>query len=239
MSLHDSRVKASSLSLLLIILLLAGEPLFVRAQHLHPRLRSREANLRTILILPPVVDIKREGMKGTMSMIKESEEVGAELSEMVSAALREKHINATAEPFSAEALREANELKYALADIQRRYDRLEPLLLKKAKDVGKGRFSLGDEVAKLDVRDAADALVFVRANGTKSTTGNKLYKVFMPGSGRWSRLSVSLAVVDSKTGDVLLLAKFRVGGDFVEQPRQVLERSVREALQELPAATSP
>lgn len=232
-------MKARNFSLLLLILLSAVAQSSPRAQYLHPRLRSREVNLRTALILPPVVSIQREGMKGATSMIRESEEVGAGLSEIVSAALREKQISATSEPFSAAALSETGELKYVLADIQKRYDRLEPLLLKKAKDVGNGRFSLGDEVAKLDANDSADALVFIRASGTKLTTGKKLYGIFVPGSGLWSRLSVSLAIVDSKTGDILFLAKFKVKGKFVEQPQQVLAQSVRKALQEFPAATLP
>jgi hypothetical protein len=230
-------VKARNFTLLLLILLSAVAQSSPRAQYLHPRLRSREVNLRTALILPPVVSIQREGMKGATSMIRESEEVGAGLSEIVSAALREKQISATSEPFSAAALSETGELKYVLADIQKRYDRLEPLLLKKATDVGRGRFSLGDEVAKLDANDSADALVFIRASGTKLTTGKKLYGIFVPGSGLWSRLSVSLAIVDSKTGDILFLAKFKVKGKFVEQPQQVLAQSVRKALQEFPAAT--
>lgn len=232
-------VKARSYILLLLILLSAVAPPSPRAQHLHPRLRSREFHLRRALILPPGVSIQREGMKGATSMIKESEEVGAGLSEIVSAALREKQISATSEPFSAATLSEAGELKYALADIQKRYDRLEPLLLKKARDVGKGRFSLGDEVAKLDASDSADALVFIRASGTKLTTGKKLYGILVPGSGLWSRLSVSLAIVDSKTGAILFLTKFKVKGNFVEQPQQVLAQSVRKALQELPATTLP
>lgn len=237
--LHGPGVKARIFTLLLLILLSAVAQPSPRAQYLHPWLRSREANLRTVFILPPGVSIQREGLKGSIPMIKESEEVGAGLSEIVSAALLEKQISATSEPFSAAALSEAGELKYALADIQKRYDRLEPLLLKKAKDVDKGRFSLGDEVAKLDAADSADALVFIRASGIKLTTGKKLYGIFVPGSGLWSRLSVSLAIVDSKTGDILFLAKFKIKGNFVEQPQQSLAQSVRKALQELPAATLP
>src|SRR5690349_13916840 len=186
MQFTEPRLKARS-SLLVVMLLALGTQHSVRAQYLHPRLESGQKNLHQVLILPPKVNIQRDEMKGNTSMIKESEEIASEITEMISTTLREKQIGVTTELFSSLSQRQV-ELQYTLADIQKRYDRLEPLFLNKPKDIRIGRFSLGDEVAKLDANASVDALVFIRANGTKVTTGKKVYGLLVPGSNLWSKL---------------------------------------------------
>jgi hypothetical protein len=220
----------------LLILISLGAARAVAAQYLHPRLQSRERTLHTVLVLPPIVNIQRDGMKGPEPMMKESEEVGAEIAEMVSAVLREKLLNVVGEQPSAPARADSKESQYALADVQNRYDKLGQLLNDKPKDVRKGRFSLGDEVSMLDPDARTDALVFIRASGVKLTKGKKVYGLLVPGANLWSTIFVSLAVVDSKSGDVLYFAKFGAKGDFVDKTRQVLLKSLRKALGELPSA---
>jgi hypothetical protein len=218
-----------------LLLLLTAET--AAAQYLHPQFQSGERNVHTVLLLPPRVYVQKEGMKGADAMFKESEEVRDSLSAMVSTVLREKRLNVMELP-PPTAGRGGDELKYLLADMQDRYDRIGRLLDNKPKDVRKGRFSLGDEVSVLDPDDAADALVFIRASGTRLTKWRRASEVFVLGAHLWSEITISLAVVDSKTGEVLYFAKCQAKGDFVGKTDQVLLQPLQKALRDLPAPAS-
>lgn len=228
------RIDGLSLALLILVPLFTAQA--VAAQHLHPRLRSRERTLHTILILPPRVNIQKEGMRGSESMIKESDDVGAVIADVVSVALREKLLNVVGEQTSASVGTDGSESLYVLADMQNRYDKLWQLINNKPKDVTKGRFSLGDEVSVLDPDSKTDAMIFIRASGIKLTNGKKLYGKLVPGARLRSTITVWLALVDSKSGEVLYFVKFDAKGDFVDNTSQVLLESLRKALRELPAA---
>jgi len=101
-----------------------------------------------------------------------------------------------------------------VADVQKRFDDIAPKLYKKPKDVRKGRFSLGDQVAVLNSKGAEDALVIVRSEGLKETKG----KSFMTGGLVGMALSKNatfrthVAVVDAKNGDILFLGEYISSG---------------------------
>lgn len=67
--------------------------------------------------------------------------------------------------------------KCRIADAQQRYDALLPKMLKKTKDIKKGRFTLGDEVSSLAPNDDVDALIFVRAIGSGFTKGRTAFSL--------------------------------------------------------------
>lgn len=218
---------------LLFVMLISGRE--VSAQDLHPKLKSGEKTVRTVLVLPPKVEIVRQGVKGVEGMIKESEEVEEVILKMVSKVLNEKNINLAASPFTPQSLEANNELKYALADIQTRYDALLPKMQKKSKDVTKGRFSLGDEVLKLSPEGSADALLFIRARGVQPTTGKQVFGVltFTPS---FPIVALSIGLVDSHTGEVLLYAKPIAIGDAVKKGEKVLNKPIAKSLKNLPNA---
>ena len=205
------------------------------AQELHPKLKSGEKTIRTILILPPKVEIVRQGVKGVESMIKESEEVEAVVITTVSKVLNEKKMNLIASPFTPKALESNNELKYALADIQSRYDALLPKLRKNMKDVAKGRFSLGDEVVKVNPDGSADVLLFIRAHGVKPTTGKQVFGALILNPS-FPLVALSIGLVDSRTGDVLFFAKPLAIGDAVGKGEKVLYKPIAKSFRKLPNA---
>ena len=99
-----------------------------------------------------------------------------------------------------------SELRYVVDDLQKQYDSQIHLMMKKSKDVRKGRYTMGDSVAKLPAGEKADALLFVRAEGQVLTNGKKAFGWLVTGQV-WDMVQVTLGVVDSKTGEVLYFAK--------------------------------
>ena len=85
------------------------------------------------------------------------------------------------------------------------------------------RFSLGDEVANFSPGAAADALVFVRANGVIETSGKKAFVVITGMGIAYNRVALDISVVDAQTGSVLYFAKPASGGDFVGKPDSMKE----------------
>jgi len=227
------KTKLASTFSLLVVLLLCGAG--GSAQDLHPKLKNGEKTVRTVLVLPPKVEIVRQGVKGVEGMIKESEEVEEVILKMISNVLNEKNINLAASPFTPQSLEANNELKYALADIQTRYDALLPKMQKKSNDVTKGRFSLGDEVMKLSPEGAADALMFIRARGVQPTTGKQIFGVLTL-TPSFPIVALSIGLVDSHTGDVLLYAKPIAIGDAVKRGEKVLNKPIAKSLKKLPIA---
>ena len=222
-------------SISLLLFLLSGRGGIASAQELHPKLKSGEKAIRNVLLLPPKVEIVRQTVKGMEGMIKESQEVEETVIKMVTKVLSEKKINLVNNPFTAQALEANSEVKYALADIQSRYDALLPKLWKEPKDVAKGRFTLGDEVVKLNSDGSPDALLFVRAHGVKPTTGKTMLgaltlRLHVP------LISLSIGLVDSRTGEVLLFAKPIGFGDAVDEGEKVLYKPIAKSLKKLPSA---
>jgi hypothetical protein len=155
----------------------------------------------------------KHGVKGTEGMGKEAEEANTEMNAGVSAALTARGFSVET-PFTEDALKSNDELRYAVADVQRRFDEIAIQLYKKHKDVRKGRFTLGDSVAVLNTKGTADALVIVRATGEKETKG----KSFMTGgligmamSGN-ATFQSRVALVDAKNGDILFLGDYISSG---------------------------
>jgi hypothetical protein len=203
------RIRYSAMAVALVMLF------FVSVQasdFVHPRLKSKEANIKSVVLLPPIVEESKRGVKGVEGMAKEADTAGTEMASGVSVALTNRGVSVD-NPFTDDALKGNDELKYALADVQKRFDEVAAQLFKHDKDVRKGRFTLGDSVAVLNTKGTADALVIVRSTGSQETKG----KSFMTGGLLGMALSGTpvfqsrVALVDAKNGDILFL------GDYISR----------------------
>jgi hypothetical protein len=145
--------------------------------------------------------------------------------------LSAKHITALTAP-SAVAEGEAQQ-KYTVADIQSRYDDLLPKIMKKKKDVKKGRFTMGDEVLNLNLDKKADAIVFVRGRGQKLTSGKKAFVLLVGGMPAY--LQLTIGIVDAHTGEVLLYTDSLAAGDPTGGDTKRVRKSIEKSLKKLPA----
>jgi len=182
--------------------------------YLHPKLLNNEVTLRKLVILPPAVQVNKHGVKGQEGMGEAAEKASGLISIEVEAALREKGVSMET-PFTDAVLGANDELKTALADVQRQFDDVAPKLFSKKRDVKKGRFTVGDGVAVLNTKGDADALVIVRALGAQETNAKAFMKrgllPMMLTRGKVQYHS-RLALVDAKSGDILFLGDYQSWG---------------------------
>lgn len=178
--------------------------------YLHPKLKDKEVVLRKFVVLPPEIEVNKSGVKGQEGMGEEAEKAVGNFSIEVAAALKEKGGDVET-PFTDEILDSNDELKTALGDVRRRFDDAAPKIFEKEKDVKKGRFALGDEVAVLNIKGDADAFVIVHAAGVQETAT----KAFMKGGLLGMALTkgkvlykTRVALVDARNGDILLLGEY-------------------------------
>ncbi|HKZ81826.1 MAG TPA: hypothetical protein VJ124_26400 [Pyrinomonadaceae bacterium] len=169
-------------------------------------------------------------------MQKESDQVAEALPKLVAAALQKKGYTVLESPFALQTGEGNDDVSFALADIQNRYDVLGVQLNRKPKDVKKGRFTLGDEVSKINSDGRADTLVFIRAVGNKNTKGRKAFGLLLGGPAMWiDMMVVNISLVDAQSGEVLATTRAIGTGDFVNKTEKSLAKSVEKSLKKLPA----
>ena len=157
-------------SIVLVVLLTVCGSHQVQAQFLHPKIKANETTIRRVVVLPAKVNVVRDSMKGPEGMAAESDELSLRVEKMVAEVLSKKKNVATL-PAAAPSAEGDAEQKYNVADFQTKFDDLLPKIMKKRSDVKKGRFSMGDEVLNLNLEKGADAVVFIRGEGKKLTSG--------------------------------------------------------------------
>lgn len=207
-------------------------PLAVHAQFLHPKIAKKETTIRNIVIMPAKVNVVRDSMKGPEGMAAESETVSERVAKMVSDALATKHVTTLSGPVSASG--GDVQQKYTVADIQARYDDLLPKIMKKRGDVKKARFTMGDEVLNLNLDKSADAIVFIRGQGQKQTSGKTAFRLLVGGPQAY--LKINIGIIDARTGEVLLYTDGVITGDPTANESS-LRHAINKSLKKLPAAS--
>jgi hypothetical protein len=233
--------RASIFPSLLFIILLASVP--AMGQRLSPRLKEAkpgdaESVISRLVILPAQVSLSKDGMKGSEPLDKEAAAARPIIEKALAKALTDKNLTVLNGQFAPEALQNDEKLKYAVADLRRNYDELNGKIIKKQKDVEKGRFSLGDQVLLLNQDDSIDAFVFVDAAGERRTGGKKALGIvtFSP----WtipSSYAISIGIVDARSGDVLAYTLINTGSDICKADDRKLVEIITKSLKKLPAGT--
>ena len=214
--------------LALVVLFTVSGAHSVRAQFLHPKIKSNETTIRKVVIMPAKVNVVRDSMKGPEGMAAESDDLSARAGAMVTEVLsKQKHITTLA---ATEGATQGDEQKYNVADFQTRFDDLLPKIMKKRSDVKKGRFTMGDEVLNLNLHKEADAVVFIRGSGQKLTSGKTAFRLLV-GGGPPAYLKLQIGIVDARNGEVLLYTDPVFLGDpttAVDRLRKALEKGFKK-----------
>jgi hypothetical protein len=230
-------MKRATISLMFCVLPLFLLPCSLAAQYEHPDLKSGKKIIKNIVVLPPSASLMKSGMKGNEPLVAESQALELGLSSIVRETLSAKGCNIVQDAFSPAALDQNPELKYALSDLQTRYDKMQVLLNKKPKDVRAGRYSLGDEVANFSPSSSADALVFVRAKGFVTTAGKKAFIVLTGMGVAYNHVALDISIVDAQSGAVLYFAKPGSYGNFVGNPSS-MKKAIDKSLSGLEIRTA-
>ncbi len=184
--------------------------------------------------MPAKVEVMRDSMKGPEGMAAESEELSARVEKMVGEVLsKQKHITTLSAPAPSSA-EDNSQAKYKVADFQTKFNDLLTKIMKKRSDVKKGRFTMGDEVLNLNLDKSADAIIFIRGQGQKLTSGKKTFQVLVGGSPAYLKLQIG--IIDARNGELLLYTDPILVGDpttAVDRLRNALEKGFKK----LPAGT--
>src|ERR1041385_8490199 len=79
--------------LALVVLLTASGSHAVRAQFLHPKIKSKETTIRSVVVMPAKVNVVRDSMKGPEGMAAESDDLSARVETMLTEVLlKQKHV---------------------------------------------------------------------------------------------------------------------------------------------------
>jgi hypothetical protein len=194
----------------LVVLLTVSGSQQVQAQFLHPKIQSKETTIRRVVVLPAKVNVVRDSMKGPEGMAAESDVLSTRV-EMLLAEVLSKKKNVTTVPPASQEVDADSQQKYNVADFQTKFDDLLPKIMKKRSDVKKGRFSMGDEVLNLNVEKGADAVIFIRGEGKKLSSGKQAFNLMFGGVPAYLRLQIG--VIDARTGEVLLYTDPALAGD--------------------------
>ena len=231
----DKSRRFRTLSLTGFVLFVAAiSPLAARGQFLHPKISKKETTVRNVVIMPAKVEVMRDSMKGPEGMAAESEELSTRVEKMVGEVLsKQKHITTLSAPAPSSAEGDS-QAKHNVADFQTKFNDLLPKIMKKRSDVKKGRFTMGDEVLNLHLDKGADAIVFIRGQGQKLTSGKKTFQVLVGGMPAYLKLQIG--IIDARNGEVLLYTDPVLVGDpttAVDRLRKALEKGFKK----LPAGT--
>lgn len=230
MSARSIVLKMQAIMFVLVVLLAVSGSHQVHAQFIHPKIKSKEVTIRRVVVMPAKVNVVRDSMKGPEGMAAESEQLSGRVEAMITEVLAKKKnvATVTVKAESAEGDGDSQQ-KYNVADFQAKFDDLLPKIMKKRSDVKKGRFSMGDEVLNLNLDKDADAVVFIRGQGKKLTSGKTAFRVLVGGTPAF--LGLQIGIIDARNGEVLLYTDPVFTGDpttAVDRLRKALEKGLKK-----------
>jgi len=213
-------------------------PASAAAQRLNPKVKKDHA-VRRLVLLPAKVQLVKVGIKGREPMEKETAAATPVIEKVVAQVLQEKKFIVSEDTFRPEKIQDDENLKYAVADLQTKFDQLEAKIAKKSKDIEQGRFTLGDQVLLVNQDDTADAFVFIRAFGQQSTKGKKAFALLTLNPVMtllsFPMCFVTITVVDARTGEVLAQSQAITAGDVIKETDKALTKPVTSSLKKLPS----
>ncbi|HXB74821.1 MAG TPA: hypothetical protein VNY05_41705 [Candidatus Acidoferrales bacterium] len=231
--------RAVSLSLAATVWIGCARDARAQFPHVNRKLTARGVTIHKAVLLPAQVTVNKIGVKGAEGGVPQAEQIGGSFYSAVSTELALRGIEVLPNPLE-QAKDDA--ARYAIADLQARYDNVGVQVRRRPGSVEKGRFTLGDGVAKFEPGAAADILVFIRGTGHVLTSARKaigLAEWNWIGMGRMSQFRGEVTFVDAKTGEVLALIRFARGRDMTVKSGERFSQSLREALHDVPLPLPP
>jgi hypothetical protein len=179
-------------------------------------------------VMPASGKLTRIGMKGQEGMSKESEEWGNALENLVEAHLKNANVQLLPATSAGTSSASADEIQQVVLQLEEKYKGLAAQINRKPKDIGKSRFTVGDDVALLPCAAKADVLVFVEADGQVTTGGKKAMSLLVGGAIPYASLVLTMA--DAKTGEIVAFARMsnaeNFGEKFVDRSDEVFGKAL-------------
>lgn len=172
----------------------------------HPKVKSGEFAIHSACMVPAEGKLSKQGVKGREGMAKESDDWSAALENVVEAHLKSAGVSLMPAISAADSGASDDEVRQVVLQIQQKYDEVSAKLNSKPKDIGKSRYTLGDQVTLLPCAAKSDVLVFVQGEGQVLTGGKKAMGMLFGGAAN-SGATLILTMADAKTGEILTFAR--------------------------------
>ena len=219
-SISMNAVRRTSLLLLLAVLACASV-LRASAESFwaEKKVYSAKPPIRSACLMPPEADLVKLGVKTSEKMPKESDDWSRGLKILIASHLTIDGIAISSATDALSSGASYPDIEQAIQQIQQKYDALSVTLYKKAKEIEKGAYTLGDQVATLPCAANSDVLVFVQGAGAIPTSGRQAMGA-LAGSILTEGAVVYVTFADAKTGEILAMIRFHNTGDFLTDPEE-------------------
>jgi hypothetical protein len=208
----------------------------VAKEYLSPKAKSGERVVRKACVMPAEVELAKAGIKGSEGMTTESDRFAEDVRSLVAKKLADRGVEVNETELGSAALASNEDLRQLVLGVQRKYDTVAPQMHKKPKDIRKGRFTLGDEVALLPTAASVDTIVFVHGRGTMLTGGKKAFGILVGGASSDSS-GVNVTFVDAKSGEVISMVTLASVGGNADDPFAGYSKNMTKAFSKLPMGT--
>ena len=208
---------------------------YVCVAKVNKKLTAKQVAIHKVMLLPAGLAFNKIGTRGPEGGTPEGDRLASSFQSALAKELSSRGVEVLPIP---PVQADDDVARYALADLQAKYNNVDVQLQKKPGRVRNGQITLGDLVAKFEPGASADALVFIRGSAQVPTAGRKAVGVAVGlGVGIWSGIAAEfsgeIAFVDSKTGEVLAFIEFQREANMTEQTDERFAESLSEALQKV------
>lgn len=203
----------------------------------HPRVASGEFRVRSACMMPAEGKLSRLGMKGGEGMSKESDAWSATLQTVVENHLKQAGVQLLPADSAGDSGASTDEIRQVLLQLQEKYSSIAGKINKKPKDIGKSRFTLGDEAALLPCSAKADVLVFVEGEGRVLTGGKKTMGVLFGGPSA-STAALILTMADAKSGEILAYVRMANAEKFLSDSEKAYGGALNKQFKKMRIGTT-
>jgi hypothetical protein len=210
----------------------------------HPKVKSGEFAIHSACMIPAEGKLSKQGVKGREGMAKESDDWSTNLQNVVEAHLKSAGVSLMPAISAGQSGASDDEVRQIVLQIQQKYDEVAAKLNSKPKDIGKSRYTLGDQVTLLPCAANADVLVFVEGEGQVLTGGKKAMGMLFGGAAN-SGATLILTMADAKTGEILTFARlvningFGGSEQFMEDTEKAYGKALDKQLAKMKVGQSP
>ena len=203
----------------------------------HPKVLSGEIHLRNACMMPAEGKLSKLSMKGREGMSKESDAWSSELQTIVESHLKEAGMILLPASSNAGSGASDAEIQQVLVQVQEKYQDISAKIDKHPKDIGKSRFTLGDEVALLPCSAKSDVLVFVEGQGQVLTGGKAAFGILIAGP-KDSMATLILTMADAKTGEILGFVRMVNADRFVKDSEKAFGKALDKQFKKMRIGTT-
>ncbi|HXR40020.1 MAG TPA: hypothetical protein VN776_13040 [Terracidiphilus sp.] len=203
----------------------------------HPKVTSGQFQIRSACMMPAEGKLSKVGMKGGEGMTKESDAWSTTLQTVVESHLKAAGVQLLPTLGASGSGASDDELNQVLLQLQEKYAGIAAKINRKPKDIGKSRFTLGDDVALLPCSAKADVLVFVEGEGQVLTGGKKTMGVLFGGASA-STAALILTMADAKSGEIVAFVRMNNAEKFLSDSEKAYGKALDKQFNKMRIGTT-